>query len=105
MGQINPIAYRLISNCRLRTHAESGAGLDRRRRRLRQLDDIDGEAGPRREQLGRRAPAGLLLRGRRRRTKKTRVFEKPASSPRVVSTLLFGGRPWRATRASANVRP
>ena len=26
-------------------------------------------------------------------------------SPRVVSTLLFGGRPWRATRANANVRP
>jgi hypothetical protein len=28
----------------LRTHAESGAGLDRRRRRLRQLGDVGGDA-------------------------------------------------------------
>jgi hypothetical protein len=42
----------------LRTHAESGAGLDRRRRQFRQLGDVGGDApclvaG---EQLGRRAP-------------------------------------------------
>jgi hypothetical protein len=37
--------------------------------------------------------------------KTTGVSEKPASSPSRGVDVAFGGRPWRATRASANVRP
>ena len=44
MGKSILLAYRLISNCRLRTHAESGAGLNRRRRRPRQLGGVGGDA-------------------------------------------------------------
>jgi hypothetical protein len=43
IGQINPFSLPPDLDCRLRTHAESGAGLDRRRGQLRQLN-VGGDA-------------------------------------------------------------